>query len=198
MHQINLRTFSRLRYKDPRPVLLDMATIERSIASADVDPRAKRMRTNDLRNVRELRQACLFCYGVSEVTGQKFGAAHCEDEDYDAVATWVRDGTQSFAPTQLKEVRAVGAGYSASRGRRRLGVQRDQARPLPLGGLGKLPRPGRWLAGWRIQLPDGVSGAGYVRFAFRRRTAPTLVAIWPIASLSGFRSFMQVSQRTVG
>jgi hypothetical protein len=104
MDQINLRTFSRLRYKDPRSVLVDMATVERSIASADIDPRVKQMRTRDLRSVRELRQACLFWHGVSEVTGQKFGIAHCEDEDYDAVATWVRDGTQSFAPTQLKEV----------------------------------------------------------------------------------------------
>lgn len=114
MHQISLRAFSRLRYKDPRSVLIEMGGIERSIASADIDPRVKQMRTNDLRGVRELRQACLFWYGVSEVTGQRFGVAHCQDEDYDAVATWIKDGTQSFAPTQLKEVPPAALNPAAS------------------------------------------------------------------------------------
>jgi hypothetical protein len=46
----------------------------------------------------------LFCHGMGEVTGRKFGVAHSEAEDYDAVATWFKDGTLSFAPIQLKEV----------------------------------------------------------------------------------------------
>jgi hypothetical protein len=41
---------------------------------------------------------------MGEVTGQKFEVAHSEAEDYDVVATWLKDGTQSFAPIQLKEV----------------------------------------------------------------------------------------------
>lgn len=107
MDRIKLRLFRQLQYKDPRSVLVDMARVERSIAPADIDPRVKHMRTNDLRNVRELRSACLFCHGMSEATGQKFGVAHSEADDYDAVATWIEGGTQSFAPIQLKEVPPV-------------------------------------------------------------------------------------------
>ena len=81
-----------------------MRRLELRIRSAEVDPRVRHLRTNDLRNVRELRSACLFCHGMSRLTGQKYAVAHSEAVDYDAVATWVRDGTQYFAPIQLKEV----------------------------------------------------------------------------------------------
>jgi len=85
-------------------VLVEMATVERSIALADIDPRVKHMRTNELRKVRELRSACLFCHGMGEVMGRGFGVAHSETDEYDAVATWIKDDTQSFAPIQLKEL----------------------------------------------------------------------------------------------
>lgn len=104
MDQISLRAFNRLSYRDPRAVLVDMRRLELRIRSAEVDPRVRHLRTNDLRNVRELRSACLFCHGMSRLTGQKYAVAHSEAVDYDAVATWVRDGTQYFAPIQLKEV----------------------------------------------------------------------------------------------
>jgi len=93
-----------LRYRDPRAVLVDLRRLELRIGSAEIDPRVRHLRTNDLRNVRELRSACLFCHGMSELTGQKYAVAHSEAVDYDAVATWIKDGTQSFAPIQLKEV----------------------------------------------------------------------------------------------
>lgn len=104
MNQVTLRTFSRLRYRDPRAVLVDLRKLELRIGSAEIDPRVRHLRTNDLRNVRELRSACLFCHGMSELTGQKYAVAHSEAVDYDAVATWIKDGTQTFAPIQLKEV----------------------------------------------------------------------------------------------
>ncbi len=103
MDQISLRAFNRLSYRDPRAVLVDMRRLELRIRSAEVDPRVRHLRTNDLRNVRELRSACLFCHGMSRLTGQKYAVAHSEAVDYDAVATWVRDGTVLRA-IQLKEV----------------------------------------------------------------------------------------------
>lgn len=104
MAQIGFRTFNRLRYKDPQAVLVDLRRIEFDIGSTDIDRRVNHLRTNDLRHVRELRSACLFCHGLSEVTSQKFFVAHAEAEDYDAFATWERDGIQSFTPIQLKEI----------------------------------------------------------------------------------------------
>lgn len=104
MNQIRLRTFNRLSYRDPRAILVDLRRLELQIASVEIDPRVRHLRTNDLRNVRELRSACLFCYGMSELTGQKYAVAHSEAADYDVVATWIKDGTQSFAPIQLKEL----------------------------------------------------------------------------------------------
>jgi hypothetical protein len=99
-----LRTLASLNYKNPRAVLLEMRKVELAIAPADIDARVRHLRTNDLRNVRELRAASLFCYGMSECMGMPMLVAHTEAQDYDAVVTWVRDGTQSFAPIQLKEV----------------------------------------------------------------------------------------------
>jgi hypothetical protein len=66
--------------------------------------RSQNLRTRDLRPLRELREACTFCYGMTECTGQKFFVAHAEAQDYDAVATWIVGDCQSFAPIQIKEV----------------------------------------------------------------------------------------------
>lgn len=104
MDRITLRTFSRLSYRDPRAVLVDLRRLELRIGLAEVDPRVRHLRTNNLRRVRELRSACLFCHGMSELTGQRYAVAHCEAMDYDAVATWIKEGIQLFAPIQLKEV----------------------------------------------------------------------------------------------
>lgn len=115
MMQINLRTFSGLKYRDPRTVLMDLRGLEMKVALADIDPRVKHLRTNRLRKVRELRSVCLFCYGMGELTGRKRAVAHAEAEDYDAVATWIEDdGTQSFAPIQLKEVPPAALNPTAS------------------------------------------------------------------------------------
>jgi hypothetical protein len=114
MDQITLRTFNRLSYRDPRAVLVDLRRLELRIGSAEIDPRVRHLRTNDLRKVRELRSGCLFCHGMSELTGQKYAVAHSEALDYDAVATWIKDGTQSFAPIQLKEVPPTALNPTAS------------------------------------------------------------------------------------
>jgi hypothetical protein len=104
MRSDRLRTLAALSYKDPRAVLLDMRQLERQIAATDIDARVRHLRANDLRKVRELREACLFCYGMSRCMRIDIRVAHAEAQDYDAVATWVREDIQSFAPIQLKEI----------------------------------------------------------------------------------------------
>jgi hypothetical protein len=84
-------------------VLVDLRRVELSLP-ANLGPEIRHLRTNDLREIRELRMASLFCYGMSQVTGLPIGVAHAEAEDHDAVASWIKDDTQAFAPRQLKEV----------------------------------------------------------------------------------------------
>lgn len=98
------RTFAKLKYRDPRTVLVDLRRTELTISASEASFAVKNLRTRDLRPLRELREACLFCHGMTERTGQKFFVAHAEAQDYDAVATWVVGDLQSFAPIQIKEV----------------------------------------------------------------------------------------------
>ena len=97
------RAFLDLTYHDPRHVLVELRKIEESLR-ADLPAAVRHLRTNELKSIRELREACLFCYGWSQVEGRQLHVAHAEAHDYDAVATWVVDGTPHFAPLQIKEV----------------------------------------------------------------------------------------------
>ena len=98
------RTFAHLKYRDPRAMLIELRRIESTVATSDAPFNVKNLRTRELRPLRELREACIFCYGMTACTGQEFGVAHAEAQDYDAVATWVVDDLRSFAPIQIKEV----------------------------------------------------------------------------------------------
>jgi hypothetical protein len=98
------RVFAKLKYRDPRAVLVDLRRLEATVAASDASFAVKNLRTRELRPLRELREACIFCYGMTECTGgPKFLVAHAEERDYDAVATWNVDDCQNFAPIQIKE-----------------------------------------------------------------------------------------------
>jgi hypothetical protein len=101
---VRTRAFAKLKYRDPRAVLVDLRQAEIAVAASNAPFAVKNLRTRDLRPLRELREACTFCYGMTECTGQKFFVAHAEAQDYDAVATWIVGECQSFAPIQIKEV----------------------------------------------------------------------------------------------
>jgi hypothetical protein len=99
------RAFAKLQYRDPRTVLVDLRRLEATVAASDASFAIKNLRTRELRPLRELREACIFCYGMTECTaGPKFLVAHAEEQDYDAVATWNVDDCQNFAPIQIKEI----------------------------------------------------------------------------------------------
>ena len=96
------RSLAQLKYRDPREVLVDLRRAELTVAASDAPFKVKR--TRDLRPLRELREVCLFCHGMTECTGQRFLVPHAEAQDYDAVPMWIAGDLQSFAPIQIKEV----------------------------------------------------------------------------------------------
>ena len=98
------RAFRELRYHDPRKVLIELRRIETSLVRSELPAAVRHLRTNDLKPIRELREACLFCYGLGQLNGQHVQVAHAEAQDYDAVGTWIDGKTQHFAPLQIKEV----------------------------------------------------------------------------------------------
>jgi hypothetical protein len=94
-----------LKYYDPRHVLVQLRKTELAIARrTDLPDAVKHLRTQELKDLRELREACLFCYGWSQIDGQSVDVAHAEAQDYDAVASWQSDDHLHFAPIQIKEV----------------------------------------------------------------------------------------------
>jgi len=99
-----LRALQQLKYQDPRPFLIRLRQIEPTIASSNLPSKAKSLRTNSLKWSRELRQAALFCYGMSQRIGQPVLLAPSESQDFDFVASWVVGDSQHLAPVQLKEV----------------------------------------------------------------------------------------------
>jgi hypothetical protein len=87
-------------YTDSRSVLLQFRRIEAQLPKSGLPDSVRHLRTDELKPLREMREACIFVYGM----GQRFGVALAESQDYDAVATWVEGRSQHFAPIQLKEV----------------------------------------------------------------------------------------------
>jgi hypothetical protein len=114
MNSIRLRSFSQLEYRDPAEFLRRLSKIELRVADSDLSDRAKTLRTNRLKEWRELREAALFCVGVSERIGHKVYLGRGESEDYDFVVSWRVDDQQHFAPVQLKEVVSNAINPSAS------------------------------------------------------------------------------------
>ena len=99
-----LRAAQKLDFKDPARVLVGFRRIEREFAASDLPANVRNLRANELKKMRERRQAALFCYGMSLRLGKPVLFADEEAQDYDFVAMWVTEDQQNFAPVQLKEV----------------------------------------------------------------------------------------------
>jgi len=109
-----IRTFSKLRYYQPRDTLLRLRAVETDAQWAALPARVRALRTNPQKPIREVRDAALFCYAMEQRTGRSIGFAPGEGEDYDFIATWVLDGNQQFCPVQLKDVVSHDLNPSAS------------------------------------------------------------------------------------
>jgi len=99
-----LNKTSRAMRIDPEKALQKLRTLEYELACSDLAARVKSLRTNSLKRDRELREACLFCFGMSQRIEQSVWVYPIEESDFDFVAGWEVDDEQHLAPTQLKEV----------------------------------------------------------------------------------------------
>ena len=104
MDQIRARKFGQFVYGDPRGFLIELRNVEASLGEHSMPDKVRRLRTNGLKPEREMRDAALFCVGISERFGLQIRFAPVEDEDFDFVATWLAEETQHFCTVQLKEV----------------------------------------------------------------------------------------------
>ena len=100
--EINL--WRTLTYHDPARSSTPPTTLEHQLADVTMDERVRRLRTPGLKTYREARDAALFVLGMGLGKAVTMLYAPFERSDYDFVATWVEDGTQHFAPVQLKEL----------------------------------------------------------------------------------------------
>lgn len=104
MNSIRLRQFSRLEYGDPYGFLTELRKLENVVATSSTPERIKTLRTQALKTSREMRDAAIFCVGMSERMGVDIRFAPIEDQDFDFVATWLRDGEgRKYCPVQIKE-----------------------------------------------------------------------------------------------
>jgi hypothetical protein len=89
---------------DPELALRKLRTMAEHDFALSADPNTSACRPRALKRDREIRQACLFCCGMSARIGQPVWVYPIEELDFDFVAAWEVGKNRHFAPTQLKEV----------------------------------------------------------------------------------------------
>ena len=104
MDRTSLRHLQTLNYHDPEPFLVRLRAIEVEVSRSDLPYKVRSLRTNELKAMRELREAAIFCYGIGKRIGQTVYLAADESQDYDFIASWVVGDIKHFAPVQLKEI----------------------------------------------------------------------------------------------
>ncbi len=105
MENVRLRQFAKLAYGDPRGFLAALRRLEWAVAASPTPERIKTLRTQGLKPEREMRDAAIFCVGMSERIGFDVRFAPVEDQDFDFIATWFDgEGMRNYCPVQLKEV----------------------------------------------------------------------------------------------
>lgn len=81
-----------------------MQDLRREVSKSDLPEKVKNLRTHALKNERENWDALVFCYLLGEASGLAICMSREEESDFDSVFTWQEDGTQCFAPVQMKEL----------------------------------------------------------------------------------------------
>lgn len=103
--KIRLREWSQLGFRDPEELICKFNSLEKLVADSSIPDREKTLRTNELKTIRETRQAALFALGLRKWAGNpSVEIATTEDSDYDAVFRRRDDDLISYTPVQLKEV----------------------------------------------------------------------------------------------
>lgn len=97
------REWHSLRYLDPERILIGLRGIERTYPLHELRYDVSSLRTHELREFGEGRQAALFCYGLGQAIGTHVAYAQAEHQDYDIVARYVVKNEINYVPVQLKE-----------------------------------------------------------------------------------------------
>ena len=101
---IRVRSWSKLTFYDPEPVLRELRRLERDPALLELPDVVRRLRTNQLKTDREARDALIFAHGMAGIVGAKVLVAPGETEDCDFVAKAVVNDIEHFFGVQLKEL----------------------------------------------------------------------------------------------
>jgi len=105
LKQMRIKEWNKLEFHDSRKVLVNLHELQERVASSNLPPELKNLRSRELKKYLEGRQAALFCYGISAaVINTKIYHALSEASDYDCIARWIDNEAQSFTPIQLKEL----------------------------------------------------------------------------------------------
>lgn len=98
------RSLAALQYANPRQCLIRLRELERLLSGSDLPKKVRTLRTNELKGFREMREAALFCYFMSERIVAPILFSMTEAQDYDFVATWKTHAGRMFATVQIKEL----------------------------------------------------------------------------------------------
>jgi hypothetical protein len=102
---IRLRELRSLQWYEPKQILINLRYVETHLLTENMDERVRRLRTNELKELREGREAAIFAYGLeTEVIKNQVLVANTERSDYDFVMRWIKDENEYFYPVQLKEL----------------------------------------------------------------------------------------------
>ena len=97
--RVRIRALLKREVVDPRSLL-------QRVASLSAETKATRWRSQNFKELREVTDACLLAYGLSEALGTDVAVVRGEIEDYDCVLRAVGDDGYQFVGIQLKELPA--------------------------------------------------------------------------------------------
>ena len=96
--------FDRMLWVDPKQVLVNLRWLELKLPQ-ELDEKVRSLRTNQLKEWREAREAALFAYGISTAALEMpVKVTKAEKQDFDCVLRWTSDEGDHFFPVQLKEL----------------------------------------------------------------------------------------------
>lgn len=104
MDSTELRAATKLVFRDPTDYLIRLRELEIEVAQSDLPYKVKSLRTNTLKEWRELRSAAIFCHGIGQRFGNTIFFARGESQDYDFLASCIIGAEQHIVPVQLKEL----------------------------------------------------------------------------------------------
>src|SRR6185369_2370242 len=107
MNDLRTNAWFRLTYFNPVETLRWLRQVETIVSSVphDLSQTTLRLRDQGQKRPRELRDIAVFCHGIAtKVLDVPILYSTEENQDFDSIATWSKDGNLNFTPIQLKEL----------------------------------------------------------------------------------------------